>query len=85
MAFPLGYDRPERVNSIEEHTHREEAIERFYRRQSEQLDFFELDVLFPECPNCGEHARPVYGYSDDPETGYHSDEQGCQSCIGRFA
>jgi hypothetical protein len=60
-------------DSIEEHNRYEQQMERRqeaigrYRRQ--QFELFELDQLFPECPNCGEHGKPIFGVSRDASTG----------------
>lgn len=81
MAANTGFLR---ADSIDQFDRREEAIERFNfsRQRRQQLDMFELGQLFPECPNCGEHAQPVYGISEDSSVGYSADEQGCVACLG---
>lgn len=80
MAANTGFVRPD---SIDEFNRREEAIERAGRYRRQQFELFdEIETDYPECPNCGEHAQPVYGISEDPSVGYHAEEQACVACMG---
>jgi hypothetical protein len=82
MAAIPDFQRPF-PDSIEEFNRHEERMEAVGRYRRQQFELFELDQLSPECPNCGEHAQPVYGISRDASVGYEVEEQGCTACIGR--
>jgi hypothetical protein len=60
---------------------REEAMSRKYRRRQYELYDEIPEYEFPECPNCGEHAQPVYGISEDLGVGYSCEEQACVACM----
>jgi len=69
---------PEHSAYEEQRERRQEAIARHGRQQAE---LFEDEHQYPECPTCGEHGRPVYGRSYDPDTGYDAEEIGCALCV----
>jgi hypothetical protein len=86
--------RPESIDEFnraqEAHERRQEAYDRHKRQQFELFDASDLLTIdatleakyeYPECPNCGEHARPVLGISEDRSVGYCAEEQGCTACM----
>jgi hypothetical protein len=88
--MPSSHDYFEKPfpDSIDEFNRNEEKIERrqeaIGRWRRQQFELFELDQVYPECPNCGEHGEPVSWYfGRSAETGYHDAGEGCTACVGR--
>jgi len=74
---PDSYDRY--VAREEEHERRQEA---WGRHKRQQFELFEMDTLYPACPNCGEHDEPVYfDFGTDSQTGYHDAGEACRACM----